>query len=257
MKNLRSATTITSSFPGPPERRMQLVPLSTDGRVTVVVTAPLPLGPLRVALRLHDEDIVIETLGPIGARVGRFGAADAAAYRPVLEQLAERGRVGTCPARMVHTGETRALILHLGSPATCVPRRAPERAPSPPAPLATARTTRVRAVVPAVCAALPHRSFPPRPSTLPRPRVPATAIPVQPAQAEPRRLPPPARPPARFGQPDDTAPRLTRPQRRRVLWATLCVAAALVLAVALQHGVSADAAAVCAGGSSSCESAQP
>ena len=30
---------------------MQLVPLSTDGRVTVVVTTPLPPGPLRVALR--------------------------------------------------------------------------------------------------------------------------------------------------------------------------------------------------------------
>ena len=66
----------------------------------------------------------------------------------------------------------------------------------------------------------------------------------------------PARPSARFGQPDDVPPRLTREQRRRVMWATLCIAAALVLAVVLQHGVSTDAAAVCADGPA-CESAQP
>ena len=47
---------------------MQLVPLSTDGRVTVVVTAPLPSGPLRVALRMDAENVVIEALGPTGAR---------------------------------------------------------------------------------------------------------------------------------------------------------------------------------------------
>ena len=35
---------------------MQLVPLSTDGRVTVVVTAPLPSGPLRVALRMDARE---------------------------------------------------------------------------------------------------------------------------------------------------------------------------------------------------------
>jgi hypothetical protein len=240
---------------------MQLVPLSTDGRVTVVVTAPLPPGPLRVALRVEAEKVVIETLGPPGARrVGRFAAVDAAAYRPVLAGLAAQGRVGTCPARMVHSGDTSALILHVASPATCAPRnelrRASESTPRSPAPPATARTTRIRATAPAVCVALPHRSLPARPSSLPRPRVATTTTQAQPEQAEPRRSPLPTRPPARFGQPDDAAPRLTRPQRRRVLWATLCVAAGLVLAVTLQHGVPANGAAVCDGGPP-CESAQP
>ena len=36
---------------------MQLVPLSTDGRVTVVVTAELPPGQLRVALRLDAGNV--------------------------------------------------------------------------------------------------------------------------------------------------------------------------------------------------------
>ena len=71
---------------------MQLVPLSTDGRVTVVVTAPLPSGPLRVALRMDAENVVIEALGPTGSRrVGRFTDADAAAYRPVVGWVGARG----------------------------------------------------------------------------------------------------------------------------------------------------------------------
>ena len=237
---------------------MQLVPLSTDGRVTVIVTAELPPGPLRVALRLDAGNVVIEALDSTSSHpVGRFSAADAAAYRPVLTRLAARGCVGICPARMIRTGQVTALILHLGAPATCAPRdvehRVPEVVPRPS--LATARTTRLRAAIPA---ARQHRTCP-RPTTVPRPRV--AAHPTTPQHGDPRvparRSPLPARPPARFGQPDDAAPKLTRDQRRRVLWATVGVAAALLLASVLQHGASADAAAACIAGSPTCRSAQP
>jgi hypothetical protein len=242
---------------------MQLVPLSTDGRVTVVVTAPLPSGPLRVALRMDGENVVIEALGPAGTRrVGRFTDADAAAYRPVVARLAARGQAGTCPARMVDTGEARALILHLGSPATCAPRdrhhRPSEAVPHPQTLLATARTIRLRAAVPAARSTRPLGPCPPRPGALPRPRVAAGAsTAVRPEQADPPPVPPPpVRPSARFGQLDDAPPRLTRDQRRRVLWATIGIAAALLLASVLQHsgsaGPTADGTVACAGGSSPC-----
>jgi hypothetical protein len=235
---------------------MQLVPLSTDGRVTVVVTASLPPGPLRVALRVDAGNVVIDALDPTGSRpIGRFGAADAAAYRSVLTRLAARGCVGTCPARMVRTGRASALILHLGAPATCAPRDGQRReleTVSRPSP-ATARTTRLRAAVPA---ARQHRTCP-RPTTVPRPRVAAHPTTPAPPQHDDRHVPLPARPPARFGQPDDPAPKLTREQRRRVLWATVGVAAALLLASVLQHDASADAAAACVDAGPTCRSAQP
>jgi hypothetical protein len=85
------------------------------------------------------------------------------------------------------------------------------------------------------------------------------AVPAQDDRHLPvRRSPLPARPPARFGQPhDDPAPRLTREQRRRVLWATVGVAAALLLASVLQQGASADAAVMCVDGGRTCGPAQP
>ena len=224
---------------------MQLVPLSTDGRVTVVVTAPLPPGPLRVALRPDGGNVVIETLGPAGARpIGRFALTDAAAYRPVLARLAARGQVGTCPARMIHSGEVATLILHLGSPSTCAPRDVR----GAPASLAVARTTRLRAAVPTMCAARPQQ----RTGTLPRPRM-ATSASTSVTPTHP--VPPPARPLTRFGQPEDQAPRLTRPQRRRVLWATLAVAASLLLACVLQPDAPTepvDGAVACNSGGGSC-----
>ena len=247
---------------------MQLVPLSTDGRVTVVVTAPLPSGPLRVALRLDGENVVIEALGPTGRRrVGRFADADAAAYRPVVARLAARGQAGTCPARMVDTGEARALILHLGSPATCAPRdqhhRPSEAVPHPQTLLATARTIRLRAAVPAARSTRPHGPCPPRPGSLPRPRVaPVTSTSTRSEHDDPYPLPSlPVRPSARFGQPDDAPPRLTRDQRRRVMWATIGIAAALLLAAVLQHGAAAgptvDGAVACAEGSPTCDPRTP
>ena len=97
---------------GPSERRMQLVPLSSGGRVTAVATASLPPGPLRVALRVSGEAVVIEALGPLGPTpVGRLSAADSAAYRPVLVRLAARGRTGTCPALAARTGDAATLTL--------------------------------------------------------------------------------------------------------------------------------------------------
>lgn len=218
---------------------MQLIPLSTDGRVTVVMTAPLPPGPLRVALRVDGEHVVIETLGPAGARpIGRFAAADAAAYRPALARLATGGRLGTCPARVVHTGEARTLVLHLGPPARCGPREGA-------VPPAVARTARLRPAVATACAARPQR-----------PSVPSTPAAVPAAPGLPRRSSLPARPPARFGQPDDPAPRLTGPQRRRVLWATAVIAAGLLLACVLQPGPAADQTVACPDDGASCRSAQ-
>ena len=244
---------------------MQLVPLSTDGRVTVVVTAPLPSGPLRVALRMDGENVVIEALGPTGTRrVGRFTDADAAAYRPVVARLAARGQAGTCPARMVDTGEARALILHLGSPATCAPRdhhhrpsgAVPTRRHSWPRPARSGSGRRFRRPGPPGRTGRAHRgraAFPDRAwRRAPRPRRDRSTTTRYP-------LPPLAvRPSARFGQPDDAPPRLTRDQRRRVMWATIGIAAALLLAAVLQHGASAgptaDGAVACAEGSPICDS---
>ena len=56
-----------------------------------------------------------------------------------------------------------------------------------------------------------------------------------------RRPPLPARPPAHFGQVDDTPPRLTPYQRRRILWASIGIAALLLLAFTVQHSVTAQA----------------
>ena len=227
---------------------MQLVPLSSGGRVTAVATAPLPPGPLQVALRVNGEAVVIEALGPLGpTRVGRLSVADSAAYRPVLSRLAARGHKGTCPALAARTGDAVTLTLHLGPAATCVPHEAPCAAPGGPRqriPPATARTVRLAAAVPAVRCPAPRRS---RPDTVPRPRAAAPSIGprneeqrLRPSAAR-RRSPLPARPPARFGQPDDPAPRLTRSQRRRVLWVTAGLAGVLLL-VSLMQGSTATSA---------------
>jgi len=227
---------------------MQLVPLSSGGRVTAVATASLPPGPLRVALRVSGEAVVIEALGPLGPTpVGRLSAADSAAYRPVLVRLAARGRTGTCPALAARTGDAATLTLHLGPPATCVPHEAPCATPGGPrqrTPAALARTVRLAATVPAVRCPAPRR---PRPDTVPRPR--AAAPMTRPRNEEQRlrpsaprrRSPLPARPPTRFGQPDDPAPRLTRSQRRRVLWVTAGLAGVLLLVSLIQSSTATSA----------------
>ena len=214
---------------------MQLVPLSTDGRVEAVVTAPLPPGPLRVALRAAGAIVAVEALGSARPRrVGRLTAADAAAYRPVLTRLAARGHVGACPARVTRTGRAVTLTLQLGTPATCAPRDTTCAVPLP-----VARTIKLLAAVPSTRSG-PRRSCPPRPTGGPRQRVAVTPA---------RRPPLPARPPARFGQADDQAPRLTRRQRKRVLWISIGIAALLLLASAVQQSVAppatATGAAVC------------
>jgi len=219
---------------------MQLVPLSTDGRVDAVVTAPLPLGPLRVALRMAGAIVAVEALGPgRPRRVGRLTPADAATYGPVLTRLAGRGHVGTCPARVTRTGEAVTLTLQLGSSATCAPRDAPCSAPLP-----IARTTKLLAAVPGPRTAS-RRACPPRSATGPRPHVAAGTARV--AMSAPVRRPPlPARPPAHFGQAEDAPPRLTPCQRRRILWASIGIAALLLLAFTVQHSVTppTDSAAV-------------
>ena len=239
---------------------MQLFPLPTDGRVTVAVTTPLPAGLLRVALRVDVGDVVVDALGPNGPRhVGRFGAADATAYRPVLARLAAQGHLGSCPARMVHTDGTPALVLHLGSPASCAApgRREPhdvDRRPQHPP--AIVRTARLRAASPAARTTRPHRACPSRTGAASPPRSAAAPARDRRGPAPARRPPLPARPPARFGQPDDAAPRLTRDQRRSVMWVTVGIAAALLLASVLQHvtaaGPPADGAVACAEGDSTC-----
>jgi hypothetical protein len=217
---------------------------------------------------MDAENVVIEALGPTGMRrVGRFTDADAAAYRPVVERLAARGQTGTCPARMVDTGHARALILHLGSPATCAPRdqhdRPADAVPHSQTLLATARTIRLRAAVPASRSARPHGPCPPRPGALPRPRVAAGAsTSTRPEHDDPLpRSPLAVRPSARLGHVDDAPPRLTREQRRRVLWATVGIAAALLLASVLQHSLSAgpaaERAAACAEGGPTCDARTP
>jgi hypothetical protein len=88
------------------------------------------------------------------------------------------------------------------------------------------------------------------------------STPTRPERDDPPPIPPlVVRPSARFGQLDDAPPRLTRDQRRRVLWATIGIAAALLLASVLQHGVPADpaaeGAAACAEGSPTCGAHTP
>ena len=251
---------------------MQLVPLSPGGRVAVVVTAPLRPGPLQVALRVNGEAVVIESLGPPGPTpVGRLSAADSAAYRPVLSRLAARGHTGTCPALAARTGDAVTLTLHLGPPATCVRHEAPCAAPGGPrqrTSLATARTVRLAAAVPAVRCPAPRRS---RPDTVPRPRAAAPVIGSRNEEQRPRpsaprrRSPLPARPPTRFGQPDDPAPRLTPRQRRRVLWVTAALAGVLLFASVMQssaataaHPAAATAPAAChPDGTTSCPNTRP
>ncbi len=251
---------------------MQLVPLSPGGRVAVVVTAPLRPGPLQVALRVNGEGVMIEALGPLGPTpAGRLSAADSAAYRPVLSRLAARGHRGTCPALAARTGDAVTLTLRLGPPATCMPHEAPCAAPGGPrqrTPLAIARTVRLAATVPEVRCPAPRRS---RPDTVPRPRAAAPVIGSRnegqlPRPSAPRRRSPlPARPPARFGQPDDLAPRLTPRQRRRVLWVTAGLAGVLLLASVMQssatttaHPAAATASVTChPDGTTSCPTARP
>jgi len=239
---------------------MQLFPLPTDGRITVAATTPVPPGLLRVALRVDAGDVVVDALGPNGPRhVGRFGAADATAYRPVLARLAAQGHLGSCPARMVHADGAPALLLHLGSPASCAARgrREPHDVdPRPQHPPATVRTARLRAASPAARATRPHRPCPSRTGTAPPPRSAVTPGRDHGGPASAGRPSLPARPPARFGQPDDAAPRLTRDQRRSVMWVTVGIAAALLLASGLQHATSAGpptgGAVACAEGDSTC-----
>ena len=164
---------------GPSERRMQLVPLSPGGRVTAVATAPLPPGPLQVALRVSGEAVVIEALGPLGpTQVGRLSAADSAAYRPVLSRLAARGHTGTCPALAARTGDAATLTLHLGPPATCVPHEAPCAAPGGPRQRTSARpradgpARRGRSGGPLSCAA----PIPPRHRPRPRAAAPVDRV---------------------------------------------------------------------------------
>jgi hypothetical protein len=97
---------------------MQLVPLSTDGRVTAVGPAlPVP-GPLRVVLEPDGAGVRVVALGQGFPRpVGRFGAHDAAAYGPVLLRLAEQGFLGTCPAQVTADG---TLVLDLAPASDCV-----------------------------------------------------------------------------------------------------------------------------------------
>lgn len=96
---------------------MQLVPLSSDGRVTAVASASPAPGPLRVALEVDATGVGVVALGPGGPHpVAQLTAADAAAYRPVLGLLRARGLVGTCPARTAG----RALVLHLAPAEECV-----------------------------------------------------------------------------------------------------------------------------------------
>jgi hypothetical protein len=227
---------------------MQLVPLSPGGRVTAVAAASLPPGPLQVALRVRGEAVVIEALGPLGpSQVGRLFVADSAAYRPVLVRLAARGHTGTCPALVARTGDATTLTLHLGPPSTCVPHEVPCAAPTGPrqrTPAALARTVRLAAAVPAVRCPAPRR---PRPDAVPRPRPAAPSIVPRNDEQHPRpsaprrRSPLPARPPARFGQLDDPAPRLTRSQRRRVLWVTAGLAGVLLLVSLMQSGTTTSA----------------
>lgn len=244
---------------------MQLVPLPPGGRVAAVATAALPPGPLQVALRVNGEAVVIEALRPLGPTpVGRLSAADSAAYRPVLSRLAARGHTGTCPALAARTGDAVTLTLHLGPPATCMPHEAPCAAPGGPrqrTPLAIARTVRLAAAVPAVRCPAPRRS---RPDTVPRPRAAAPSTGSR-TEEQRRRSPLPARPPARFGQPDDPAPRLTPRQRRRVLWVTAGLAGVLLLASVMQssaataaHPAAATASVTChPDGATDCPTARP
>jgi len=215
---------------------------------------------------------VIEALGPLGpTQVGRLSVADSAAYRPVLVRLAARGHTGTCPALATRTGDAATLTLHLDPPATCVPHEAPCAAPGGPrqrTPAALARTVRLAAAVPAVRCPAPRR---PGPATVPRPR---PAAPLIGPRSEEQRLRPsaphrrsslPARPPARFGQPDDPAPRLTRSQRRGVLWVTAGLTGVLLLVSLMQsstatsaHPAAATAPVTCRpAGTASCPDARP
>ena len=247
---------------------MQLVPLSTDGRVTVVVTAPLPSGPLRVALRMDAENVVIEALGPTGARrVGRFTDADAAAYRPVVD-AARRSRAGghlpgpdgrhgrdprPHPASRF-TGHVRA-----AGPARPAVRGRPPLADAPghgphdPAPGGGSGVP----VHPAA-RAVPTAAGRPSPTARRGGRIDLDATGARRPASRPAAARAPVRP---VRTPDDAPPRLTRDQRRRVLWATIGIAAALLLASVLQHSVSAgraaESAAACAEGSPTCDARTP
>jgi hypothetical protein len=101
---------------------MELVPLSSDGRVAVRGAVTLPAGPLRVVLRLDGDGVVLEALGPAGPRrVGRLAPTDGAAYGPVLARLAARGLLGTCLAQVTgEEGGSVELTLALAPAESCV-----------------------------------------------------------------------------------------------------------------------------------------
>jgi hypothetical protein len=106
---------------------MQLVPLSTDGRVVVCGAAALPGGPQSVVLRPDGDAVALEIPGPAGPRrVGHLAPDDAEAYGPVLATLAARGLFGTCPARVTGGGARPVVLtLKLAAPSSCVLGNAP------------------------------------------------------------------------------------------------------------------------------------
>jgi len=108
---------------------MQLVPLSTYGRVTAVTTTVTTPGPLRVVLEPHATGVDVVATGAAPRPVGRLETDDAAAYGPVLARLAADGARGTCAARVTATG---ALVLDLGPAADCLPATSSCSPPSGP-----------------------------------------------------------------------------------------------------------------------------
>jgi hypothetical protein len=98
---------------------MQLVPLSTDGRVTALGGPPLPVpGRLQVVLEPDIAGVRVIAVGQQMPRpVGRLDGHDVAAYRPVLLRLAEQGFLGACPAEVTVAG---TLVLDLAPASHCV-----------------------------------------------------------------------------------------------------------------------------------------
>ena len=97
---------------------MQLVPLSSDGRVTAVACAvPVP-GSLRVVLQPDGDGVGVVALGSgIPRPVGRLGTTDTEVYAPVLRRLRSEGLWGTCGARFTDSG---TLVLDLAPAPECV-----------------------------------------------------------------------------------------------------------------------------------------
>ena len=253
---------------------MQLVPLSPGGRVAAVATASLPPGPLQVALRVSGEAVVIEALGPLGpTQVGRLSVADSAAYRPVLVRLAARGHTGTCPAlvgphrrrRDPHPASRPAR--HLRAARSALRRAGRPSAADPGRPRADGPARRGRSGGPLSCAA----PTPPRHRPAPAPAPDGTIDRAEERGAAPaavRTAPPilaagpPTRPVRATRRP---APRLTRSQRRRVLWVTAGLAGVLLLVSLMQSSTATSARPAAAtapvtcrpDGTASCPDARP